>query len=166
MEETTGLYGEGSQSVLRNLRALWPGNTNYSNGWEWDTELNTGQLSGNLYVRPSDPEPRRFWHVLPRKNGKSSCLIKLKDLEKIKAASLGTEAPEQKLQNLFLEIPKNNSSINFVKEWMIWYSMIVHLQVMYIFKFTFFFVPCLPYFNAVLWKTGEAVIVITFASNG
>lgn len=36
-----------------------------------------------------------------KKKGKSTCLIKYKDLEKIKAASLGTEAPEQKLQNLF-----------------------------------------------------------------
>lgn len=33
--------------------------------------------------------------------GKSSCATKWKDLEKSKAASLDTEAPEQKCQNLF-----------------------------------------------------------------
>lgn len=33
--------------------------------------------------------------------GKTSCAAKWTDLEKSKAASLNTEAPEQKLQNLF-----------------------------------------------------------------
>ena len=66
------------------------------------------------------------------RKGKSS-LIQLKDLEKIRAAILGMEAPEQKLKRT----PRIIAQLILLNEWMIWYSMILYLQVMFA-KFNFF----------------------------
>lgn len=52
------------------------------------------KVTENLYVGPSPPWAQK---VLLRKKGTNSYPMKWKDLEKIKAASLGTEAPQQKL---------------------------------------------------------------------